>query len=61
MTYDSTMMHIDIAHNSKSDQACRFLQAMGHRFLIDFGVMNSEQIADCEYPHWDSTGPEGAD
>ena len=42
--YDNAMFFLDIASNSKVDQACRYLESQGLRFLIDFGVDNAESL-----------------
>ena len=69
MSYDSIMTWVPMESNSAIDRACRFLERMGHRFCIDFGLDNAIDIANCKYEGWDSdydswsanVCPQGAD
>lgn len=51
--YDSVMRHINIAHTSRSDKACRALTSAGFRFLVDFEVDNAINIANAELEGWE--------
>jgi len=60
--YEKFMMMVPMACNSRIDRACRFLEDMGHSFLIEFGLDNAISIADSDYEGWDAeVSPEGAD
>lgn len=42
--YDNAMFFFPVPLNSQIDQACRYLESRGLRFLVDFGLNNAESI-----------------